>query len=237
MRRQVPEFIEIKEGRGRIMEKEFLPGETIILAGEVSSYLFLIKRGRVKLEGNGESFFLSEDDFFGEDGCFFGKPSQFSVTAGEETLLQLMESTEAEDFFAGDPKAAFKLFIKNSARANEKEEPLTEMSPQHIRLVAGVLPYVVEKSGSEPVYEAGIDLETLASQIEFSMDNLVNLLNFSKIFGYVTLEDGKILTCGKEKLVSLFKDYNRNKIFAGAKGEKGLGVLSFLNVVNAKTNI
>ena len=114
---------------------------------------------------------------------------------------------------------------------------MTEMSPQHIRLVAGVLPYVVEKSGSEPVYEAGIDLETLASQIEFSVDNLANLLNFSKIFGYVTLEDGKIFTCGKEKLVSLFKDYNRNKIFAGAKGEKGLGVLSFLNVVNAKTNI
>ncbi len=219
------------------MEKEFLPGETVILAGEVSSSLFLIKRGRVKLEGNGESFFLSEDDFFGEDGCFFGKPSRFSVTAGEETLLQLMESTEAEDFFAADPKAAFRLFIKNSARANEKEEPLTEMSPQHIRLVAGVLPYVVEKSGSEPVYEAGIDIETLASQIEFSTDKLTDLLNFSKIFGYVTLEEGKILTCGKEKLVSLFKDYNRNRIFAGAKGEKGLGVLSFLNVVNAKTNI
>ena len=219
------------------MEKEFLPGETVILAGEVSPYLFLIKRGRVKLEGKGENFFLSEDDFFGEEGCFFGKPSQFSVTAGEETLLEFMESTEAEDFFAGDPKAAFKLFIKNSAREHEKEEPLNEMSPQHIRLVAGILPYVVEKNGSDPVNEAGIDIETLAAQIEFSTDNLMNLLNFSKIFGYVAFADGKILTCGKNKLVSLFKAYNRDKIFAGAKGEKGLGAISFLNVVNKKTNI
>ena len=76
------------------MEKEFLPGETVLLAGDLSPYLFLIKRGSVKLEGNGECFFLSEDDFFGEEGCFFGKPSRFSVTVGEETLLQLMESAE-----------------------------------------------------------------------------------------------------------------------------------------------
>ena len=220
-----------------MMEKEFLPGETVLLAGELSPYLFLIKRGSVKLERDGESFFLSEDDFFGEEGCFFGKPALFSVTACEETLLQLLESTEAEEFFSRDPKAAFALFIKNSARALDKEEPLTEMSPQHIRLVAGVLPYVVEKSGTEPLYEAGIDFETLASQIELSADNLLNLLSFSKIFGYVSFDGGKILTCGKEKLTALFKKYNREKIFAGAEGEKGLGVLSFLNVVNTKTNI
>ena len=237
MRRQVPEFIEIEEGRGRIMEKEFLPGETVILSGEISPNLFLIKHGSVKLEGNGESFFLSEDDFFGEEGCFFGKPAKFSVTAREETQLQLMESAEAEEFFAGDPKAAFALFIKNSARANEKENPLNEMSPQHIRLVAGVLPYVVKKEGNDPVHEAEIDLETLAAQIELPTDNLLNLLNLSKMFGYVSFVDGKILTCGKDKLTALFKKYNREEIFAGVKGEKGIGSVSFLNVVNQKTKI
>ncbi|MBO7127357.1 cyclic nucleotide-binding domain-containing protein [bacterium] len=233
----MPEFIEIKEGRGGIMEKEFLPGETVILAGEISPYLFQIKRGSVKLEGNGESFFLSEDDFFGEEGCFFAKPSLFNVTAGEETLLELMESAEAEEFFAGDPKAAFALFIKNSARANEKMEPFNEMSPQHIKLVAGVLPYVVKKEGSEPVNEAEIDLETLASQIELTTDNLLNLLNLSKMLGYVSFVEGKMLTCGKEKLAALFKKYNREHIFAGVKGEKGVGAVSFLNVVNQKTKI
>lgn len=219
------------------MEKEFLPGETVILAGEISPHLFLIKHGSVKLEGNGESFFLSEDDFFGEEGCFLGKPSRFSVTAREETQLQLMESAEAEEFFAGDPKAAFTLFIKNSARTNEKEESLNEMSPQHIRLVAGVLPYVVKKEGSEPVHEAEIDIETLASQIEFTTDNLLNLLNLSRMFGYVSFAEGKILTCGKDKLAELFKKYNREKIFAGVKGEKGVGTVSFLNIVNQKTKI
>jgi len=220
-----------------MMEKEFLPGETVVLAGEISPYLFLIKRGGVKLEGNGETFFLSEDDFFGEEGCFFGKPAQFNVTAGEETLLELMENTEAEEFFAGDPKAAFTLFIKNSAKANEKEEPFNEISPQHIKLVAGVLPYVVEKSGIDPVYEVDLDLETLAAQIELSTDKLLNLLNLSKMFGYVSFAEGKILTCGKDKLAALFKKYNREKIFAGAKGEKGSGAVSFLNVVNNKNNI
>lgn len=219
------------------MEKEFLPGETVLLVGGISPYIFLIKRGRVKLEKNDESFFLSEDDFFGEEGCFFGKPAQFNVTACEETLLTLMDKDEAEDFFTKNGEAAFTLFIKNSARANEKEEPLTAMSPRHIALVAGVLPYVLEKSGSEPVYEAGIDIETLAGQIETTKDNLMNLLNFSKILGYIAFEDGKILTCGKEKLLTLFKTYNREEIFAGAKGKKGLGTFSFLNIVDDKTNI
>ncbi|MBP5201755.1 cyclic nucleotide-binding domain-containing protein [bacterium] len=219
------------------MEKEFLPGDTVILAGEVSPHLFLIKRGSVKLEGNGETFFLSAEDFFGEEGCFFGKPSLFNVTAGEETLLELMESDEAEKFFAGDPKAAFELFIKNSARTNEKEEPFNEMSRQHIKLIAGILPYVVKKDGSEPVHEAGIDLETLASQIELSKDKLLNLLEFSGRLGYVAFSEEKIFTCGKDKLVSLFKKYNREKIFSGAKGAKGLGTVSFLNIVNKKTNI
>ena len=49
--------------------------------------------------------------------------------------------------------------------------------------------------------------------------------------------DGKILSCGKDKLSTLFKKYNRERIFAGAKGEKGAGVLSFLNIVNKKANI
>lgn len=237
MRRQVPEFIEVEEGRGRVMEKEFLPGETVVLAGEISPHLFLIKHGSVKLEGNGETFFLSEDDFFGEEGCFFGKPSKFSVTAREETRLQLMESAEAEEFFAGDPKAAFALFIKNSARANEKDKPLDEMSPQHIRLVAGVLPYVVKKEGSEPVHEAEIDLETLAAQIEMPTNNLLNLLDLSRMFGYVSFVEDRIMTCGKDKLAELFKKYNREAIFAGVKGEKGVGAVSFLNVVNQKTKI
>ena len=219
------------------MEKEFLPGDTVILAGEVSPYIFLIKRGSVKLEGNGETFFLSAEDFFGEEGGFFGKPSQFSVTVSEETILQLMEHDEAEKFFKENGDKAFALFMKNSARANEKEEPFNEMSPQHIKLVAGILPYVVQKEGSEPVHEAGIDLETLAAQIELSKDNLLNLFGFSKMLGYVAFADDKILTCGKDKLTTLFRKYNREKIFAGAEGKKGLGTVSFLNVMNKKTNI
>ena len=219
------------------MEKEFLPGETVLLVGEISPYFFLIKRGRVKLENKSEVFFLSEDDFFGEEGCFLGKPAVFNVTACEETLLSIMEKDEAGEFFTNNGEAAFTLFIKTSARANEKEEPLTGMSPQHIRLVAGVLPYVLEKSGQEPVFEAGIDLETLAGQIETTKDNLLNLLTFSKTLGYIAFEDGKILTCGKEKLLTLFKTYNRERIFAGASGEKGSGTFSFLNIVDKKTDI
>lgn len=219
------------------MEKEFLPGDTVVFAGEISPNLFLIKRGSVKLEKNGETFFLHKDDFFGEDGCFFGKPALFNVTANEETQLELMKRDEAEQFFNENGEKAFSLFIKTAARASEKDEPFNEMSPRHIRLVAGILPFVVEKNGTEPVHEAGIDIETLSAEIEIPADKLADLLGFSKIFGYVALVDGKIFTCGKDKLGSLFKKYNRERIFAGVNGKKGLGAVSFLNVVNNKTNI
>lgn len=219
------------------MEKEFLPGDTVLFAGEITPFLFMIKRGSVKLEKNGEVFFLHKDDFFGEESCFFGKPALFNVIAKEEAQLQLMERDEAERFFCDNGEKAFTLFIKNWARANDKEEPFDEMSPLHMRLVACILPFVVEKSGREPVNEAGIDIETLSSEIEMPKDKLEELLGFSKVFGYVAFSEGKIFTCGRDKLGSLFMKYNRERIFAGAKGEKGLGSVSFLNVLNKKTNI
>ncbi len=218
-------------------EKEFLPGETVVVRGDIVSHLFLIKRGRVRLECGDESFFLSENDFFGEEGCFFGKPAAFTATVCEETLLELMDSSEAEKFFSENGDKAFSLFIKNSARANDRTEPLALLSPLHIRLIAGLLPYVVEKDGENPEYEAGIDAGTLAEQLELTEEKLADLLRFSGIFGYVSFDGGKIMTCGKEKLLSLFKEYNRERIFAGVKGENGLGMFSFLSVVNAKDNI
>ena len=69
------------------------------------------------------------------------------------------------------------------------------------------------------------------------MDKLTGVFGLSGMFGYVSFSDGKILTCGKDKLGSLFKKYNRERIFAGINGEKGQGSVSFLNVVNKKTNI
>lgn len=219
------------------MEKEFLPGDTILAKGSFSSELFFIKHGKVKMDDGNSSFFLSENDFFGEEGCFFNKPSSFTVMASEETSLDVMDSAEAETFLTENGAFAFRMFIKSVADKGENKEPLSIFSPEYMRLVAGILPYIIDKNGENLICEAAIDLPTLAAQIEFSESEIVNLLNCSKDFGLLYLSEGKILSCGKAKLTALFKDYNRREIFAGIKGTKGLGNISFFNIVCEKTNI
>ena len=138
-------------------DKDFLPGDIILMKGDLSPYFFLIKRGRVKFDNGKETFFLSEEDFFGEEGCFLGKPALFTSAACEETLLQLMKKDEAEKFLNENSSIAFSLFIKNAAKTNESNDPLTAISPLHIRLVAGILPYVVEENGEKPENTVEID--------------------------------------------------------------------------------
>lgn len=220
-----------------MIEKEFQSGDLILEKGEISSFLFLIKHGRVKLDDGRRSFFLSEDDFFGEDGCFLGKPSAFSAAACEGTSLGLLESEEAEKLLSGNGEKAFSLFVRNAARMSDDTPPVVPLSPEHMRLAEGILPYVVEKNGDDVSFEAEIDLETLAAQLGMKEEKLLDLFAFSRSFGYVAYEDGKVLSCGKTRLMKLFKDYSREKVFAGVKGQKGLGRISFLNVVNEKTKI
>lgn len=220
-----------------MLDKDFLPGDIILMKGDFSPYFFLIRRGRVKFDNGKETFFLSEDDFFGEEGCFLGKPADFTSAACEETMLQLMKKDEAEQFLNENGHLAFTLFIKNAAKTHESEEPLTPQSPQHIRLVAGILPYVLEKNGEKPEFAAEIDFETLASQLELSSDKLLNLFDLSKEFGYAAFSDGQIFSCGRDKLVSLLKDYDRKEVFAGIGGETGLGTFSCFNILDDKTNI
>lgn len=223
--------------RLELTDKDFLPGDIILMKGDISPYFFLIKRGRVKFDNGKEAFFLSEEDSFGEEGCFFGKPAVFTSAACEETQIRLMERDEAEQLLNENGNTAFALFIRNAAKAHESEEPFTAMSPLHIRLVSGILPYVVEENSEKPENTVGIDFETLASQIELESDKLSDLFDFSKDLGFVALEDGQIFSCGRNKLLSLLKDYNRREVFAGISGEKGLGTFSCFDILNEKTKI
>ena len=218
-------------------DKDFLPGDIIIMKGDFSPYFFMIKRGRVKFDNGKETFFLSEGDFFGEEGCFFGKPAFFTAIACEETMLRLTEREEAEQSLNENGSLAFSLFIRNAARMNESEEPLTAMNPLHIRLVAGILPYVVEEHSDKPENAVEIDFETLASQVELGSDRLLDLFEFSKDLGFVAFEDGQIFSCGRNKLKSLLMNYNRKEVFAGISGTNGLGMFSCFEILNNKTNI
>jgi small-conductance mechanosensitive channel len=68
----------------------FAPGETVIRAGEPGSSMFVVHKGRVRVQvsENGRSrtvATLNEGDFFGEMALFTGEPRTANVLALEET--------------------------------------------------------------------------------------------------------------------------------------------------------
>ena len=68
----------------------FAPGETVIRAGEPGSSMFVVHKGRVRVQvsENGRPrtvATLNEGDFFGEMALFTGEPRTANVLALEET--------------------------------------------------------------------------------------------------------------------------------------------------------
>jgi CRP-like cAMP-binding protein len=68
----------------------FAPGETVIRAGEPGSSMFVVHKGKVRVQvsENGRArtvATLNEGDFFGEMALFTGEPRTANVLALEET--------------------------------------------------------------------------------------------------------------------------------------------------------
>ncbi len=217
------------------MERSYQPGETVLIKNELSGNFFIIIRGRIKFELNGKRFFLSDGDFFGEEGVFFNKPNPFSVTAAEETQVQIFDRNEAKNFILHNHDAAFNMFIRNSARFSEGIEPVSDLSHVHIKILERITPFVSHSEGDFPEYEATTDIEKFSTMLQMTTDKMVNLLETVEPLGYVKLSSkGKILTSGKSRINKLIRRYYREMVFYGAEAGSGSGLFPLINVINKK---
>lgn len=88
----------------------FAPGETIIRAGDEGTSMYVVHRGRVRVErpaSNGQATetiaTLREGDFFGEMGLFTGQPRAASVVSAEETEVLEIGHDDIRRLFETNP--------------------------------------------------------------------------------------------------------------------------------------
>lgn len=217
------------------MEKTFQAGEIVLTKNEFTHNFYVVVRGRIKFEFDGRKFFLSDGDFFGEEGVFFNKANPFSAVAAEETKVQILDKNGAKEFISKNYEAVFSLFIRNSARFFDGIDPLSETNGTHMKTVEALLPYITKSESDLPDCEAGISIEKLSSKLDMSREKLLFLFEFVEPLGYLKLSaTGKIFTVGKKEIMELRKKYFKEKVFFDADSGKGSGLSPLVNVLNKK---
>lgn len=95
---------------GASVSHVFAPGETIIRAGDQGTSMYIVHRGRVRVERIGADgqapeviATLREGDFFGEMGLFTGQPRAANVVSAEETEVLEISHDNIRHLFETNP--------------------------------------------------------------------------------------------------------------------------------------
>lgn len=219
------------------MERTFSAGTVILEKNSVSNLFFVIVRGKVKLESDRRTFFLSDSDFFGEEAAFLRKSNPYTVIACEETVIQIFDIREARDYVFANPPVFFSLFTRNISRTWECVESVNEKHPAYINFIEKIFPYVKGESGT-PVCELSLSNDEIASRTGLDFERIRSFISSVEHLGHFKLDGrGKILTVGKKELQKITGAYYENRNFALMTELKGCGNFPLLNRLKQKDNL
>lgn len=212
------------------MERTFSTGTVILERNSISNLFFVIIRGRVKFESGNKTFFLSDNDFFGEESAFLRKSNPYSIVAAEETVIQIFDIQEAKDYIFGNPKIFFSIFVKNISRTWECVESVTEKHPAYIGFIEKIFPYVTKNDSETPDSELSITYDDLSSRTGLESEKTTVFISSITHLGHIRMDNGgKIFTIGRKNLQKLTGTYYENRNFALMTGLKGCGFFPLLN--------
>ncbi|HNT28188.1 MAG TPA: cyclic nucleotide-binding domain-containing protein [bacterium] len=183
------------------MEKLFSSGSVIVRRHEIAPFLMRIVSGKVSCEIPGRSWHLSDGDFFGDEGVLLKKPAPYTAYAAEETVITMMNETEASAFLAGDPAAALAAVRRTAARLYEPTGPLTPDNPLYLRLLKILLPHTQQQGGPDDFFPLTVTLDHLASSLDGTVESLRLLLKEATALDIVRVaEDDTIQAKSAEHL-------------------------------------
>ncbi len=123
--------------------RTFRAGETVFYQTDMSTDMYIILEGRVKvtlLSEEGDEFVLTDlnqGDFFGEMSLIDGNPRSASVITEEDSTFAVLERNRFLDAIKEDPEIALDLLkslVQRLRNATEREESLAFLAV-HQRLV------------------------------------------------------------------------------------------------------
>ncbi|EOR24675.1 cAMP-binding protein, partial [Niallia nealsonii AAU1] len=149
--------LEIKKITDVVHHRLFKKGEMIIEEGEISTSLFIIHSGKVKLskltvQGKEQIVHLLTDgDFFGESNLFHDDiVMNLSCHALEDTKICLLKKTDFDQIMANNPDISFKLLKTITKRLSHTEDLARTLATKDPEVrIADMLLEFCEKFGSE----------------------------------------------------------------------------------------
>ena len=138
----------------RMFKKQTYPkGQLILHAGDNKKMLFIVCKGKVKverlLEDGSEQIlrFVNASDYFGETTLFIDGPLDFNVETMETTTIGMMDGEKLKQFLYEKPAILFKILEQFSIRMKNLEERLTVIS--HKEVDARVASYICNHMDKE----------------------------------------------------------------------------------------
>lgn len=148
--KQIPLFSntsdeEIKTIADKLVSVKFPQGESIIREGDPGNFLYLIKKGRVRvitlIEPEEEEIvlsYLNEGDYFGEMALITGEPRSASVVAESEVELFQLSKSDFDSLILRNPNISLslthvltqRLQLANKARENTERYYKSRIKPR-----------------------------------------------------------------------------------------------------------
>jgi CRP-like cAMP-binding protein len=210
-------------------------GDLILSRNDISGSVYMIIRGKVRIEIESESFFLSDGDLFGEEGLFFNKLSPYNAVSVEETSIQVLNEEEARDHIFQNPEVSFTVFMKNFGRVWRNIRPFSKNSSSYIRVLEELIPYSESTDSGEVDAVAKIGISELAKVLKIDPQSFLEDFKRYVFLGQIDVKGGeKILTADKSVLQRTVYEYYRKNYFSGTYSEKGTGEDTLVNLLGKR---
>jgi CRP/FNR family transcriptional regulator, nitrogen oxide reductase regulator len=188
--------IELNELSGLVVERSYMPDESIFWEGDISDWFYVVAEGKIKvskLASTGKEIILSffgNGEMFGEVAVFENKPYPASAMAVSETRLLGIRKTDFINFLLNHPQISLKIIGILSARLRDSQNRLRDLAGERVeQRLARMLLMLSEKLGPSLPFTR----QELSDMAGTTTETTIRILSQWKTRKLISSVRGKIL--------------------------------------------
>jgi CRP/FNR family transcriptional regulator, anaerobic regulatory protein len=201
-------FQEMVEVARITVNKDYKKGETIYLAGEKGSRLYVVHHGKVKISKISESGkeqiirILGDGDFMGELSLFVKSPLDSTAEALEPTNVCMIDGEKLNQIISRNPGISIKIIEELSKRLQNAENLIESLGLQDVE--QRVSKTLLRMANDKGEIILSISKKDLSSHIGISQETLSRKLSLFQDMGWIKqIGQRKIVILDREKLNSI----------------------------------